>query len=96
MNRLKSFREGNGTVLDNSMVMFAGGMRDGNAHSPYNLPIVLGGRAGWTLQTGRHLKLGPHPSLRRPYVGLARRMGSNILHLRHASVALTGLVLLPV
>ena len=30
-------------------------MRDGNAHDPHNLPLVLAGRAGGTLATGRHL-----------------------------------------
>jgi hypothetical protein len=96
LNRLKSFREGDGTVLDNSMVMFAGGMRDGNAHSPYNLPIVLGGRGGGTLQTGRHLKLPAHTALSGLYVGLARRMGINIRSFGDATVELSGLGILPV
>ncbi|MFZ4782896.1 MAG: DUF1552 domain-containing protein [Armatimonadaceae bacterium] len=96
LNRLKSFREGDGTVLDNSMVMFAGGMRDGNAHSPYNLPIVLGGRGGGSLQTGRHLKLPAQTPLCGLYVGLARRMGINIRSFGDASIELPGLGILPV
>jgi hypothetical protein len=96
LNRLKSFREGDGSVLDNSMVMFAGGMRDGNAHSPYNLPIVLGGRAGGSLQTGRHLKLPAQTPLCGLYVGLARRMGINIRSFGDASIELPGLGILPV
>jgi hypothetical protein len=55
LERMKSIREGDGTLLDSSMVMFGSGMKDGNAHSPFNLPIVLAGRGGGSLATGRHL-----------------------------------------
>ncbi len=55
LERLKSMKEGERTVLENSVVLFGGGMRDGNAHSPNNLPLVLGGSAGKRFATGRHL-----------------------------------------
>ena len=55
LDKLKSIKEGNGTLLDNCMVMFGSGMKDGNAHAPENLPIVLAGKAGGQLATGRHL-----------------------------------------
>ncbi len=55
LEKLKSIKEGNGTLLDNCMVMFGSGMKDGNAHSPHNLPIVLAGKGGGKIVTGRHL-----------------------------------------
>ncbi len=55
LDKLKSIKEGNGTLLDNCMVMFGSGMKDGNGHVPENLPIVLAGKAGGQLATGRHL-----------------------------------------
>ena len=55
LEKMRGIKEGDGTLLDNSMVMLASGMRDGNAHSPYDLPILLAGRGGGTLATGRHL-----------------------------------------
>jgi uncharacterized protein DUF1552 len=55
LERMRAIKEGDGTLLDNAMVMFASGMKDGNAHSPFNLPVVLAGRAGGALATGRHL-----------------------------------------
>ena len=55
LEKLKSIKEGNGTLLDNCMVMFGSGMKDGNGHVPENLPIVLAGKAGGQLATGRHL-----------------------------------------
>lgn len=56
IDRLKSIPDGDGTLLDNSAVLFGSGLRDGNRHSPVNLPILLSGTAGGVLQTGQHLK----------------------------------------
>ena len=55
LEKMRGIREGEGTLLDNSMVLLGGGIRDGNAHDPHNLPIVLAGRGGGKLATGRHL-----------------------------------------
>ena len=55
LEKLRSIKEGEGTLLDNSMIVFGAGMHDGNAHDPHNLPIVLGGRGGGTITPGRHL-----------------------------------------
>jgi hypothetical protein len=55
LNKLKSMPEGEGTVLDNSMILLGAGLRDGDAHSPHNLPIVLGGRGGGRISSGQHL-----------------------------------------
>lgn len=58
MDKLKSIPEGEGTLLDNSMILFGSSISDGNRHDPNNLPILLGGKAGGALKTGQHL---PHP-----------------------------------
>jgi hypothetical protein len=55
LGRFKAIVEGPGTLLENSMVLFATGMSNGNRHSPENLPILLAGRAGGTLKPGRYI-----------------------------------------
>jgi len=55
LDRLRSVREGECTLLDNSMVLFGSGMSDGNEHNPDNLPILLGGRGGGRIAAGRHI-----------------------------------------
>ncbi|HEX8040823.1 MAG TPA: DUF1552 domain-containing protein [Chryseosolibacter sp.] len=55
LNKLKSIREGDKTLLDNSMVMFTSDLRDGNRHAPRNLPIILGGRGGGKIRTGQNI-----------------------------------------
>ena len=55
LRKLRGMKEGDGTVLDNSMILLGAGLRDGDSHSPRNLPIVLAGRGGGRLATGRHI-----------------------------------------
>ncbi len=75
LEKMHAIKEGDGTLLDNSMVMFGSGMKDGNAHSPYNLPIVLAGRGGKTINTGRHLDFAPKTPLCNLYHSILPRMG---------------------
>ncbi len=56
LERLNRIQEGDRTLLDNSMILFGSGLRDGNRHSPYDLPIVLAGSGGGKLQTGQNLR----------------------------------------
>ncbi|HEX4951253.1 MAG TPA: DUF1552 domain-containing protein [Blastocatellia bacterium] len=55
VEKLKAIDEGGSTLLDNSLLMFASSLYDGDAHSADQLPIVLAGKAGGQLQTGRIL-----------------------------------------
>ena len=51
----KAMPEGDGTVLDNSLVFFGAGMSDGQAHAPYPLPLVAVGSAGGKVKGDRHI-----------------------------------------
>lgn len=53
--KLDSMQEGEGTVLDNSCLMFISSMWSGNAHDSSKLPVLLAGGLGGTLETGRVL-----------------------------------------
>lgn len=55
LDRMRSVREGEGTLLDNSVVLMGSGMSDGNEHNPDNLPILVGGRGGGRIASGRHI-----------------------------------------
>jgi hypothetical protein len=56
LEKLKSIREGEGTLLDNCMIVYGGAISDGNAHNHDNLPILLAGKGGGILHPGRHVK----------------------------------------
>jgi Protein of unknown function (DUF1552) len=56
LEKLKATRDGDGSLLDNSLVMYGGGMGDGNLHRHSDLPCVLAGKLGGAFKTGHHLK----------------------------------------
>lgn len=70
LERLNAIQEGERTLLDNSVVMFGCGLRDGNAHDPHNLPLVLAGSAGGKLDTGRYVTFPWHSRLCNMYATL--------------------------
>jgi hypothetical protein len=79
VQRLKAIDEGGSSLLDNSLLMFASSLFDGDAHGADQLPIVLAGKAGGALQTGRILNyLDKGNDNRRAcslYLSLMDRMG---------------------
>jgi len=55
VKRLQSIREGEGTLLDNCIMMWGSGLEDGNKHSRANLPFIIAGRGGGSIRTGQFL-----------------------------------------
>jgi len=62
------------SLLHNSMIVYGGGNADANRHTHSNLPIVLAGAGGGTLQPGRYVKHGSRPTTNL-FLSLADRMG---------------------
>ena len=48
--------DGDGTLLDHSIMLYGTGMGDGDHHTPYNLPVTLVGGGGGRLAGGRHMQ----------------------------------------
>ncbi|MEO6034084.1 MAG: DUF1552 domain-containing protein [Verrucomicrobiota bacterium] len=91
LEKMKSIREGESTLLDNSMLLLGAGMRDGNAHNPRNLPIVLAGKGGGTLVTGRHLVYEKGTPLCNLYRSMLTRVGAPTEKFADSTGELTGL-----
>jgi Protein of unknown function (DUF1552) len=53
VKRMESLKEGNGTLLDNCIMMWGSGLEDGNKHARENLPFIVAGGGGGTLRTGQ-------------------------------------------
>ena len=58
LERLKSVPEGNGTLLDNTLIFWCSELAQGNTHSHANMPFVLAGGAGGAVETGRYVQYG--------------------------------------
>ena len=92
LNKLKSFKEGDSTVLDNSMILFGSGLRDGNRHSPHNLPLVLGGRAGGRINTGQHLVYDKDTPLSNFYCSILDAFGAPVESFADSTGTLKGIL----
>jgi hypothetical protein len=75
LNKVKSLDEGGTSLLDNSMIMFGGTIKDGNRHTEENLPLLLAGKGKGALRPGRRLRAPAKTPLCNLYVSLLERMG---------------------
>lgn len=55
VKKMHGLQEGDGTLLDNCILMWGSGLEDGNKHTRENLPFILAGQGGRSLDTGRFL-----------------------------------------
>lgn len=56
LERLRSTPDGDGSLLDHSVIVYGSGLSDGNMHLHNNLPILLAGGGGGKMKGGRHLR----------------------------------------
>jgi hypothetical protein len=55
VKKMAALREGEGTLLDNCIMMWGSGLEDGNKHERKNLPFIIAGKGGGSINTGRFL-----------------------------------------
>jgi hypothetical protein len=91
LRKLKAVREGGGTLLDHSMVLYGSGISDGDRHNHDDLPIILAGRGGGTLTPGRHIRYEKTP-LCNLFLSMLDRMGTPVETLGDSSGRLDGLL----
>ena len=83
VERLSNTPDGDGTLLDHSMIVYGAGMADSNAHASQNLPILLaGGAAGIG---GRHIKYPDDTPLANLQMSLLDKLGVPAESLGHAT-----------
>jgi hypothetical protein len=75
LEKLRAIQEGDGSLLDNSMIVLGGGISDGNAHNHDELPILLAGKGGGTLKPGQHIRVKKETPLTNLYLGMLDRVG---------------------
>jgi hypothetical protein len=74
LKRLKSVPEGDGTLLDHCMLVYGSGNSDGDRHNHDDLPILVAGRGGGTIKTGRHVRLSGETPVANLWASLLERM----------------------
>jgi len=81
LERMKSVKEGDGTLLDHTMLAYGSGNSDGNAHNHDDLPILLAGRGCGTLNPGRHTVYSKETPLNNLWLSLLNRMEISVQQL---------------
>jgi hypothetical protein len=80
--------DGDGSLLDHSMIVYGAGLADGNRHEHVNLPVLIAGGGCGTIKTGRHLELEAKTPINNLYVSMLDRMGVPVESLGDSTGAL--------
>lgn len=75
LQKMKSIPEGDGTLLDNCMIIYGSGISDGNKHNNENLPILVAGRGGGSILTGRHVRYAYETPMCNLFLSMLDRLG---------------------
>ena len=67
--------DGDGSLLDHSILLYGGGISDGDRHSHDNLPVLLAGGGAGRLRGGRHLRFKPDTPLMNLHLALLDKLG---------------------
>ena len=91
VTKLKSAQEGDGSILDNSMIVYGAGLSDGNAHTHHDLPTLIAGRGGNFIKTGRRVVYRRETPMCNLFLTMMDRMGTRMDHFGDATGHLNGL-----
>jgi hypothetical protein len=75
LDKLKSTPDGDGNLLDHSMVLYGSSMSNGNQHDHDPLPVVLAGGASGQLNGGRHMTYAPHTPMSNLLLTMLDKLG---------------------
>ena len=91
VERMRETADGDGSLLDHSLLVYGAGMGDGDRHTPINLPVVLAGGAGGQLRGGRHLVYPDNTPFMNLCLTVLQKVGVRLEKLGDSTGVLTGL-----
>lgn len=75
LKKMQSIKEGDGTLLSNSLIVYGSGISDGDRHNHDDLPILLAGLGGGTVRTGQHIKYANNTPMNNLFLAMLERAG---------------------
>jgi hypothetical protein len=75
LDRLKNTPDGDGSLLDHSMILFGSSISDGNAHTHHDLPLVLAGGGNGKVKGGRHIRYAPETPMNNLLLSMLDKSG---------------------
>jgi hypothetical protein len=91
INKLKSIPEGEGTLLDNTMLLYGSSLADGDRHDHDNLPLLMAGRGGGSILPGRHLRYAQDTPMCNLLLTMLKNAGASVSHHGDSTGLLRGL-----
>jgi len=91
IGRLKAIPEGDGSLLDNCMIVYGAGLSDGNRHLHEDLPTLIAGRAGNSIKTGRRIVYRRETPMCNLFLAMMDRMGVRVEQFGDSTGRLDGL-----
>lgn len=91
VEKLKSVKEGDSTLLDNSMIVYGAGLSDGNRHLHEDLPTLIAGRGGNFIKPGRRIVYRKETPMCNLFLTMMDRMGVQMEHFGDATGKLEGI-----
>ncbi len=89
--KLKSIKEGDGTLLDHCMIAYGSANSDGNRHNHDDLPVLLAGHGCGTIKAGRHLRFPRETPLNNLWLSMLDRLHVSMSKLGDSTGRLKGL-----
>jgi len=77
LERMAKTPDGDGSLLDHSVLLYGSGLSDGNIHLPENIPVIVAGKGSGTLKGGQHLMHKGMP-LANLHVSLMEKFGVHV------------------
>ena len=78
LEKLRATPDGDGTLLDHSMILYGSSLSDGNEHNFDPLPVVLAGGASGRLRGGRHVHHAPHTPMANLLLTMLDKLGAHV------------------
>ena len=77
LEKMQSIKEGEGTLLDHSMIVYGAGISDGDRHNHDDLPMIVAGRDGGVLSPGRSIRAAPGTPMCNLFTTMLRAAGAD-------------------
>jgi hypothetical protein len=78
IGKLRQTPDGDGSLLDHSMIVYGSGLADGNRHTHHDLPVLLVGGGNGTMKPGRHVRYASETPMNNLFVAMLDRMGVEV------------------
>jgi hypothetical protein len=75
LQKMHAVKEGNKTLLDNSLVLLGSDLWDGNTHKTHQKPIIVAGKGDGNVKTGSHIVHNQGTPLNNLYLGMMKTAG---------------------